>query len=240
MCIKFLYKLNKLNQLVVTIILYLLVTGCNETLEPNNSEFGYEYYPMEIGDYRIYHTVGIRYNLNGSIDTTKYLVKEIAEEELAYSDGTTRLILGRYSTEIGSVKWQKDSLWAVLVDDTKVVVSEANIDFIKLVFPIKESIEWDGNAFNGSDDEFYELDDIGKSYTYDTISYENTLTVVHKDLLDPAKITEDDYRIEVFAANIGLVHKLKIGINYCSTCVENGTIEDGFIFEQKLIEIGKD
>lgn len=218
----------------------MLLIGCNETLESIDSEFGYEYYPTEMGDYRIYHTSDIRYNLNGTIDTTQYLVKELVEELIENVDGTFRLTLGRYSADIGSNDWSKDSLWAVFMDETKVVVSEANIDFIKLVFPVTENTEWDGNAFNSSDDEIYRVEEMRKNYSYDTLSFENTLTVVHKDLIDPAKITEDDYRIEVFATNVGLIHKLKFKINYCSTCAENGKIENGFIFEQKLIEFGKE
>lgn len=221
----------------VTIMLY--VSACTETMEPDLSEFGYEYYPMELGDYRIYHTTTIKYNLNGTIDTTRYLVKELAEETIENIDGSHKLVLGRYSAAVGSNDWKKDSLWAAFIDNAIVVVSEANLDFIKLVFPTTNNINWDGNAFNSHDEEFYTIEDNGKSYAYDTLSYENTLTVVHKDLRDPAKITEDDYRVEVFGADIGLIHKLKIKINYCSTCIENGKIEDGYIFDQKLIEFGK-
>jgi len=225
-------------------ILVLLVTGalisCNETVEPNISDFGYEYYPMEVGAYRIYYTSIIRHNLDGSIDTTKYLVKEVAEDSIIYTDGSTRIVLGRYSADLNETKWRKDSLWAVLRDEAKIIVSEANIDFIKLIFPVKESITWDGNASNSKLLESYRMEEVGKTYAYDTLSYNNTLTVVQADLLDPAKITSDDYRVEVFAANIGLVYKLNSKINYCSSCVENGKIDEGYIFEQKLIEFGKE
>jgi hypothetical protein len=240
MVIKNLFQSWLFKQILTVLFLVLLFNGCNTSLEPDISGFGYEYYPTEIGDYRIYHSVTIRYNLDGSIDTTTYLMKEVAEDSIRYNDGLTRVILGRYSTEIDGNKWRKDSLWAVLVDDANVVVSEANKDFIKLSFPVAESKEWDGNSFNSGDSEFYKLKEVGKPYSYDTLSYQKTLTVVHKDLIDPIKITEDDYRIEVFAAGIGLIHKLKIKLNYCSSCVENGKIDDGFIFEQKLIEIGKE
>lgn len=233
-------KFYRIKRFLVSLLFYMLLIGCNETLEPIDSEFGYEYYPTEMGDYRIYHTSDIRYNLNGTIDTTQYLVKELVEELIENVDGTFRLTLGRYSADIGSNDWSKDSLWAVFMDETKVVVSEANVDFIKLVFPVTESTEWNGNAFNSSDDEIYRVEEMRENYSYDTLSFENTLTVVHKDLIDPAKLTTDEYRVEVFAAGIGLIHKLKIKIKYCSNCVENGKIENGFIFEQKLIEFGKE
>ena len=214
------------------------VFGCNTELEPNLDDFGFEYYPTKVGDYRIYHTTTIAYNLDGTIDTVTYLVKEIAEKEVIYSDGNAKIILGRYSADIDNFKWKKDSIWSVIIDDSKIIVSEATKDFVKLTFPVSEEKQWDGNATNALQSEFYKIIDLKKSYSYDTLSYDNTLTVVHQDLIDPAKITEDDYRIEVFAAEVGLVHKLKIKINYCSNCVENGKIDDGFIFEQKLIEFG--
>ena len=225
-------------------LLALLVMGtllsCNETVAPNTSEFGYEYYPMEVGTYRVYYTSTTRYNLDGSIETNEYLTKEVAEDSIIYADGSIRVVLGRYSADLSATKWQKDSLWAVLKDDAKIVVSEANIDFVKLVFPVKESINWDGNSINSQDNELYKIENLGKTYSYDTLSYTKTLTVIQADLVDPVKITSDDYRIEVFAADIGLVHKLNIKVNYCSSCVENGKIDDGYIFEQKLIEFGKE
>ena len=233
-------KAKSTNWLSSLVLISTLILGCTETLEPDPSAFGFEYYPMELGDIRIYHATTIRYNLDGSIDTARYLMKEIAEEVIPKSDGSSSIMLGRYSAEIDTDIWTKDSLWAVTFDNTKVVVSEATTGFIKLVFPVAENLAWDGNMMNSSDSEFYEIMNLKKMYSYDTLSYENTLTVVHEDLIDPAKITKDDYRIEVFASDIGLIHKLKIRINYCSTCVENGKIEDGFIFEQKLIELGKE
>ncbi len=225
---------------VLSLALMLSTNSCTEVVEPNIDVFGFEYYPLAIGDYKIYYTSIIDYNLDGSVDTTTYLVKELAENSVLYSDGNYRTILGRYSKELDGNKWKKDSIWAVQTDDSKIIISEANVDYVKLTFPVAEEKEWDGNATNAKDVEFYQLKDVQASYEYDTLSYKNTLTVVHKDLVDPAKITEDDYRIEVFAADIGLVHRLKIKINYCSNCVENGKIDDGFIFEQKLIEFGKE
>lgn len=236
-------KILLLNWVFIPMTAMLFLAGCSETLEPDPSKFGYEYYPLAIGDYKIYHTTGIRYNLNGTIDTTQYLVKELVEDLIENVDGTFRLTLGRYSADIGSNDWSKDSLWAVFIDESKVVVSEANVDFIKLVFPVKENIEWDGNAINSKEFEFYKIKEIGKSYTYyvlsDTLSYNNSLSV-EIDLLDPAKITSDKYDLEVFADDIGLVHKLNIKINYCSSCKPEIKIEDGFIFEQKLMEFGKE
>ncbi|MCF6361405.1 MAG: hypothetical protein L3J29_11670 [Cyclobacteriaceae bacterium] len=231
---------NVTKRLLLAMVLVTTFLGCTKVIEPNFNDFGLQYYPTSLGDYRVYYTQTIRFNLNGSIDTTQYLVKELAEDSVVYSDGNARILLGRYSSQLGEINWQKDSIWAVLINNSNVIMSEANKDYVKLSFPVLENKKWDGNATNSDESEYYELIDLENPYTYDTLSFENTLTVVQKDLIDPAKITEDNYRIEVYAANIGLIHKLKIKINYCSNCIENGKIDDGFIFEQKLIEFGKE
>lgn len=236
------YKTKFLNSVNVVLIMLVISSAyaCTKVIDPVEADFGFEFYPTQIGDYRIYYTKTIRYKLDGSIDTTEYLVKEMAEDSVVYTNGQPRILLGRYSSNLSTIKWKKDSLWAVLITSSNVILSEANIDYVKLSFPVVDAEKWDGNATNSKEEELYELIDLGNAYSYDTLSYKNTLTVVHKDLFDPAKITEDDYRMEVFAANIGLIHKLNIKINYCSSCVENGKIDDGFIFEQKLIEFGKE
>ncbi|MCB0496802.1 MAG: hypothetical protein KDC79_11755 [Cyclobacteriaceae bacterium] len=225
-----------------SIVIVGLISSCNKTIEPDLSDFGYEYFPIEIGQYRTYYSMRIDYNLDGSIDTTQYLTKEIVEDTVVYSDGSKRYLLGRYSANIGSDNWQKDSLWTAMVSESNVVISEGNIDFIKLAFPVKSALKWDGNARNNRTEELYEISDLEAPYSYDTLSFSNTLTVIQADLIDPAKLTEDDYRIEVYAKGVGLVHKLKMRINYCdpTKCSENGTIEDGEVFEQKLIEFGEE
>lgn len=222
--------------------LALVLLGCTKTIEPNLSNFGYDYYPIEKGQYRVYYTRLITYNLDGSIDTTNYLTKEVVEDNVTYLDGSERMLLGRYSADLGTNNWKKDSLWSVYATTTNIVVSEAILDYIKLAFPVKEGLSWDGNALNGLEEEQYELTSLGNTYAYDTLSYTSTLTVVHADLIDPAKLTKDDYRIEVYAKDVGLVHKLNKKINYCdpTRCSENGIIDDGIIFEQKLIEFGKE
>ncbi len=50
---------------------------------------------VETGIYRIYYTSTIRYNLDGSIDSTTYLVKELAENSITYFDGSARTVYGR-------------------------------------------------------------------------------------------------------------------------------------------------
>ena len=57
-----------------------------------------------------------------------------------------------------------------------------------------------------------------------------------EDQLDPLKITNDDYHVEVFSAGTGLIFKQDINKKYCSNCQESGIILEGIVYEQKLVE----
>ncbi len=211
------------------------LAACTQTIEPDTDAFGFDYYPMRLGDERIYYTQEIFFKLSGTVDTLTYLVKEIVEDTIKQTDGNYQLLLGRYSTSLDTTKWQKDSLWMVEVNNQRVLLSEATKAFVKLVFPVANNTQWDGNAKNADKEEIYVLTEVGGGYAYDTLSFGTTARVVHKDLRDPAKITEDDYRFEVFAREVGLVHRYKLKLNYCSKCSENGVVEEGYILDQKLI-----
>lgn len=220
--------------ILLSVVAWFLAS-CTKTIEPDETVFGYEYYSMRVGQQRVYHVQQVVFDVSGKGDTINYLVKEVVEDSLEREDGTYSYVLGRYSAPLNSNDWQKDSLWATQIHPTNVTVEEANTPFVKLIFPVEVTKKWDGNALNAKDEELYELISVGDAYMYDSLQFTNTCKVVHKDLRDPAKITSDDYRYEVFAFGVGLVHRYKLKLNYCSTCQENGVIEGGYILDQKLI-----
>ena len=93
------------------------LAACTQTIEPDTDAFGFDYYPMRLGDERIYYTQEIFFKLSGTVDTLTYLVKEIVEDTIKQTDGNYQLLLGRYSTSLDTTKWQKDSLWMVEVNN---------------------------------------------------------------------------------------------------------------------------
>ena len=82
-----------------SIVIVGLISSCNKTIEPDLSDFGYEYFPIEIGQYRTYYSMRIDYNLDGSIDTTQYLTKEIVEDTVVYSDGSKRYLFNSRNSD---------------------------------------------------------------------------------------------------------------------------------------------
>ena len=124
-----------------------------------------------------------------------------------------------------------------------IVANEGNTAYVKLTFPMQEGLTWDGNSLNDLEPDSYEIRMLNHPFKVDSITFANTVHVFQADLLDPAKISADDYRVEVYADSIGLVFKEIIQKEYCDysaggPCSEP-TVLTGFEYEQKLIEFGK-
>ena len=221
------------------IVLPVLISiGCNELMVPEPERLGYDYFPLIIGEFRIYDVKVINYNLDGSTDTTIYQLQEVVSDSSIIGEETSYR-LDRYRRADASETWVIDSVWSARLNPYQAVVVEHNIPIIKLSFPVAEDKRWDGNALNTIEFDEFKIKNLGTTYQIDGIDYPNSLEMFKEDLLDPLKITSDDHQLEVFSAGIGLIFRQEIFKQYCSDCPEQGKIEQGIVYEQKLLEIGK-
>ena len=202
--------------------------GCNELLPPDPARLGYDYFPLAADDYRLYQVQEINYNVDGSIDTTNYQLKEIVTEELVIDDETS-FRLDRYRRAVETDPWVIDSVWSARVNSYQAIVVENNVPIIKLSFPVMEDRRWDGNAMNAREFDEFKMINVGSTYFMGEKEYPSSLEMFEEELLDPIQITNDDYHLEVFSKNIGLIYKLDIDKKYCNPvdCTEPGIIEQG-------------
>jgi hypothetical protein len=224
----------------VVMVLGSLIISCNELLSPQPERLGYDYFPLETGDFRIYQTRVINYNLDGSSDTLVYqLMEVVADSSIVGDEVSYRLDRFRRANESDS--WVIDSVWSARRNTYQAIVVEHNVPIIKLSFPLSEDRKWDGNAMNALDFDEFKITNYGLPYQLDGSEYAESLEMFKEDLLDPLKITNDDYHLEVFSKGVGLIHKLDINKKYCNPvdCSVPGIIEQGIVFEQKLLQIGK-
>ena len=213
------------------------MVGCNELLPPEPERLGYAYFPLTVGDFRTYEVVVINYNLDGSTDTVSYQLQEVVSDSSIIGDETS-FRLDRYRRESNLDTWVIDSVWSARVNSYQAIVVEHNIPIIKLSFPLTEDKRWDGNAMNAIDFDEFKIEDLGLSIQIDGVDYPNSLKMFKEDLRDPLGITRDDYHLEVFSAGMGLIYKVDENLKYCSGCPPF-TIEQGLVYEQKLLEVGK-
>ncbi|MEO9484628.1 MAG: hypothetical protein ABJG47_14315 [Ekhidna sp.] len=230
------YTWKGCKSLIFAFITFLF--SCNETKEIGPDLLGYDYYPLNVGQYSIYEVEEIQYLVSG-FDTTRYQLRETIFDSIVSIDRTTYLIR-RDSRANEMSAWKSDSVWSVTQTSSFLSITENNIPFIKLTFPVNVGREWDGNSLNsrGALTYYYQTID---SQIIDSISTENHIRVIIEDIEE--NVTGVDLRSEVYVTGVGLVEKDYLTQKKCtsSDCgVDFGTVIGGRSLKQTLIEIGNE
>lgn len=227
--------------LLAFLLTALLFQACSSTQEPDLFKLGYQYYPLAVGDYRVYDVEAISFSLLGGGDTSHYQLKEVIHDYYAQNKEDTAYYIYRYSRTGMEEEWSLDSIWTVRKDPRRIVVVENNVPLIKLVFPASTGLRWDGNGMNAEEEETYTISKMDVPFEKGGERFEETLHVVEKNNMDT--VINERYREAVYAANIGLAYKELRYINYCATtvaCLGEGIIEGGTKQVFLLREYGKE
>lgn len=220
----------------------LMGVACSSSMEvPNPNNLGYQYYPIEVGSYRIYDVVEVHFPFIGDSDTTRYQLKELIQGIYRQEREDTAYYLHRLTRRSAEVDWQLDSIWTVRKNPRSIVVVENNTPVIKLTFPVKVGASWDSNAMNAEESAVYAISKVGVVFEQNGLSFENTLQVVEENNMDT--VINERYREAIYAENIGLVYKEARYIDYCATsvaCLGEGIIVGGIKKIYTLREYGKE
>ncbi|ARS34843.1 hypothetical protein [Pontibacter actiniarum] len=225
------------NALLLLVMLAGLLTACEDKhKEPDPAMMGFGYYPLEIGDYRIYQVTDISYK-NDVGDTARFQLRE--RIDTSFTDQTNELVykvVRSVRPDEGS-PWVDDSVYVVSKTSKMLLLTKNNTKFVKLVFPVKEGKTWLGDAYNDRKALSYEPDpskrsdyylgkdpytyeNRGASFTVNGETYGNTVTVV-QGVPTESWIGLDD-RKEVYAEGVGMVYRLYKRIVYCNETESSG------------------
>lgn len=219
-------------------VLFFFVSCGTETLPPDPDGVGFTYFPLEVGDFRIYQIHQEEFSIFAESDTFDFQLKELVADSFATSDETT-YVLHRFSRVDESEPWDLDSVWTARRTANHAIVTENNIPFAKLVFPVSLNQIWDGNIFNTRTTDEYEVTEINGEFDTPAGNFNETLTVFENN--EPDVLIFQDIRQVVYARNVGVIYKNSSILDFCNTdpgCL--GTLEFGTNFEQTLIEYGKE
>lgn len=218
-------------------------------------DFGYDYFPLEIGKYRDYQVDSTIFDFGpggGTIthNSTTYLREQVID---TLTDNLNRVgyKIERFERSNLTDPWTVKDVWMFIRTDQQAESLEENLRFIKLVFPLKEGVVWNGNQFiddatiisiaGESIEVFksweYNVDFVGEPITVNNEVYENGVQITQAD---NENLIELRYSIEQYAENIGLVFKeMKILDTQCIAECEGQPWEEkaekGFIVRQELI-----
>ncbi len=243
-------------------------TDCKDktTLDDFSVDFGYDYFPLEVGKYREYQVDSTTYDIGPNesvivLNSTTFVREEITD---TITDNLGRLGYKVERSERASAEdsWQIKDVWMAISTDEQAERLEENLRFIKMIFPLKEGAIWDGNRFI---DEFTtvqiagETVEVFKSWEYEVTSI-GEQAVVNNELFDDVieiQQADNENLIELreskeqYARGIGMIYReMRIldsqcisGCNGDPTCIgicESSPWEDiaekGFTLKQYLLK----
>ena len=181
-------------------------------------DFGYNYFPDKVGSYVIYDVDSFYYDdFFFRTDTSKFQIKEKIHSIYLDNQNRPTIRLERYykkydvNIPYNLIPWQLIDVWVENKLDSHAEKVEENVRFVKLVFPIKESQTWNGNAQNTLADWTYSYDFFDQARWVGGIHFDSVLQVNQYD--DKGKfIQQRQLYTEKYARNVGLVYKQVIDI----------------------------
>ncbi|MGA0560263.1 hypothetical protein ACO2Q8_26605 [Larkinella sp. VNQ87] len=219
------------------------LNACQTATELPDSGYGYQ--PLEKANFWIYEVTEQRFALNGTSTTQTYQWRETIVQ--VYTDSTVRSLpegrvyrLERYRRASDSQPWQPDSVSSLRITDNQLIKNENNISYAKLVFPVVDQFQWNGNAYNAIGEDLYQFRNPGKPFTVLNQPFAETVTVVQQN---DSTLVSQDKRLEIYARQVGLIYKEKVQLQFCSStpsCVGKAQIDFGIRQSIRLRSYGRE
>ena len=214
----------KITLIILSIFLLLACDNINSNL--SLSQDGGKFFYPKIGQSVVYDVEDTQYELTGKFIVKTYQLKEVNVSTFKDLEGKEALRIERYRRENNSQKWVIDSVFTAKKEIDKVLKTENNVTYVKILFPIKEGLKWNGNAYNSFGNDIYELKKVNQFFQTNGRKFDNTFTVIQQN---DSTLVDLKKRIEIYAENIGMIYQEKTNVLYCNSgdCLGKGKIDFG-------------
>jgi len=207
----------------------LFLYACKKTNETGNFIPASDYLNVAKGKFIVYKldsTVTI--NFGTSFKTVSYTIKDSVVDAFLDNAGRETFKIFRYQLNTTNGVWVPINTFTLNNLGSKIEYVENNLRYTKLVSPVVNGKEWQGNSFISvspfKPDNFfnswtYRYKDVGTSKTFGALSFPNTVTVEQFDSTTNLPFYNKafwtyDKGYEVYAKNVGLVYKDIMSIEY--------------------------
>lgn len=235
--------MKRLSKYITCFFLCGIILSCKKDKENITVDTGKDYFPVKISGYIVYDVDSTVYNEITHIPTTyKYRLKEIITQSFTNDENTVSYRLERYIKWYDSTKsydqipWQIRNVWTVIPYANSIEKTEENIRYVKLIFPVKQGNQWNGNAKNTLGEKKYTYEYIDNTENINNINFEKVLKVKQYEF---RSLIQYQYEAEKYAKGIGLVYKEITNLESQSINpnipVENRA-EKGYVFKMKVVE----
>lgn len=241
--------------LPVLLLFLFFWLGCKEQKDDFTFENGFEYFPLEVGNYKIYQVDSVIYDpASGGInrDSSRTFIKETLIEKYSDDAGAEVFKIERAQRNTPADPWTITNIWTTSHNELRAYRTEENLKFVPLVFPVQARKRWNSLVFTdpalqveiaGEPIEIFkgwssEIESADQAEKIGDFDFEKVTMVIHAD---EENLIELRSVIEKYAKGVGLVFKeMKILDTQCISPCEGQPWEEkaekGFILRQVLIE----
>ncbi|GAA3941109.1 hypothetical protein [Hymenobacter algoricola] len=228
--------------------LTLLVAGCQTETEPG-PESGADYYPLAVGDYRIFAVTDSSWLNFQRQPVSSFQFRERVDEQITDASGQPAYRIVRSRRLLPTDLWRDDSVLVLSATATNVQLVRNNRRTVELVFPVRADRAWNRDAFNARDTVVAEnrrYQRVGQPFTAQagsqTFRYERTVTTddIEDVNLDDGLYNVAKYR-QVYAQGSGPVQRVRRRLEFCNggNCTPDPTrIFKGRVRVETLLEKG--
>ena len=214
-------------KIIIVLFSSFLLYACdniNSELPPPQ-DGGNFFYP-KIGQSIVYDVEDTEYELTGKFTLKTYQLKEVNVSTFKDLAGKEVLRIERYRREKRVDKWIIDSIFTAKKEVDKALKTENNVTYIKMFFPIKEGLKWNGNAYNSFGNDSYEMKKVNQLFQTNGRKFDNSVTIIQQN---DSTLVDLKRRMEVYAEGIGLIYREEIKVSYCNSkdCLGKGKIDFG-------------
>ena len=230
--------MKRLIPLILLSILLVFFLSCKkENPEQDNISKGMNYFPLEQGKYIIYEITEITIDKPSEYyDTVIYYIKELTESIYIDNQSEQAYRIERYIRYNETDEWNIHQVWSSKLTNISAQKVEENQRFVKIRFPVKIGLSWNGNIYNDLDLKKYEITDIHYSENINGFNFDSCLLVIQKN---SESLIHKDLELEIYAWNIGMIYKEITNINSQEVIFDipiEARITTGNIYTQKIID----
>jgi hypothetical protein len=215
--------MKKIKPYIFIVLLTLIIGSCKKENEVLMNEKISDFYPIQIGNIIIYQldsTVFINFGSEKVVHS--YIIKDEVDSMITDNLGRNSFKIKRdIRNSIDTTKWDHLMSYLITYDSLRVELIKDNQRYLIMINPIKNNIEWSGNSYINtiSNPELqylyqwkYYYSDVNMPFTMNYVTYPETLTIVQRDDVIGDTTNKDyyfevNYSKEVYAKEIGLIHK---------------------------------
>lgn len=221
-------RLYVLNIVASGLFLIFLLSSCSSKCDDCANQLkGTEFFPLEVGRFVEYDVNEEETLLGRATVARQYQIKELIAEGYTDPAGKTVYRIARFRRNLDGQSWLPDSTFTLRLQIDHAIRNENGREFVKMLFPPVEKLSWNGNIYNNLGEDDYEFKNTNQAFKVGSTTFDRTVTVVQQN---DSTLVNQDKRIEVYAAEVGLVYRERVNLQFCSStpaCVGKAQVDFG-------------